>query len=223
MRHPEPEPRMRLRTLLLLAAALLAPLAQAQPPRPVPDASPAETAPPPAAPLRVLLVTSAGEITLELDPAAAPRTVENFLAYARDGHYNGTVFHRVVPGLLVQGGGFTPDLQPKPVREPVPFEGGNGLANRRGSVAAARDRGVLDSATTQFFINLGDNPQFDGQSGDDPYTAGYVVFGRVVLGMDVIERFAAAPTSAQAPFAGWVPVTPVVIERVVLLESAPAP
>lgn len=224
MRHPEPESRMRLRTLLLLAAGvLLAPLAQALPASNVPAVTPAAAAPAPVAPLRVMLVTSAGEITLELDPAAAPRTVENFLAYARDGHYNGTVFHRVVPGLLVQGGGFTPDLQPKPVREPVPFEGGNGLANRRASVAAARDRGALDSATTQFFINLADNPQFDGQPGGDPYTAGYVVFGRVVLGMDVIERFAAAPSAAQAPFAGWVPVTPVVIERVVVLDSAATP
>lgn len=215
---------MRLRTLLLLAAgALLAPLAQALPPAPVPDAPVAAAEAAPAPPVRVMLVTSAGEITLELDPAAAPRTVENFLAYARDGHYNGTVFHRVVPGLLVQGGGFTPDLQPKPVREPVPYEGGNGLANRRGSVAAARDRGVLDSATTQFFINLADNPQFDGRPGGDPYTAGYVVFGRVVLGMDVLERIAAVPTSAQAPFPGWVPVTPVVIERVVLLEPTAAP
>lgn len=208
---------MPLRLSLLLA--LLLPLSAAAAvvaPAAVP--APAEPpAPAPAAP-RVLLVTSMGEITLELDAAAAPRTVENFLAYARDGHYNGTVFHRVVPGLLVQAGGFTPDLQPKPSRAPVPNEAGNGLSNRRGTVAAARDRGVVDSATTQFFINLVDNPKLDFQSADSPYTAGYAVFGRVVQGLEVVDRIAAVPTGAQGPFAAWVPTTPVVIERVQLLE-----
>jgi cyclophilin family peptidyl-prolyl cis-trans isomerase len=213
--------------LLCLALAWLG-LAAAVAATPPPPAGPAPAAEPPAAaapvaPPRVLLVTSLGEITLELDPAAAPRTVANFLAYAREGHYNGTVFHRVVPGLRVQAGGFTPDLQPKPAREPVPHEGGNGLSNRRGTLAAARDRGVVDSATTQFFINLADNPQFDGSGGDDPYTAGYAVFGRVVLGMEVVDRIAAVPTGAQGPFTGWVPVAPVLIERVQLLEPAPAP
>ena len=185
-------PRLSLLLALLLPVSAAA-VAPATPPVPAETPAPAPTPAPPSP--RVLLVTSMGEITLELDAAAAPRTVENFLAYARDGHYNGTVFHRVVPGLLVQAGGFTPDLQPKPAREPVPHEGGNGLSNRRGTIAAARDRGVVDSATTQFFINLADNPQFDGAAGDDPYTAGYAVFGRVVLGMEVIDRIAAVPTA----------------------------
>jgi len=179
-----------------------------------------ETANAPAPP-RVLLVTSLGEITLELDAAAAPETVENFLAYAREGHYNGTVFHRVIPGLLVQAGAFTPDLQQKPSRTPVRHEGGNGLSNRRGTVAAARDRGVLDSATAQFFFNLVDNPKLDQSAPDDPYTAGYAVFGRVLQGLDVIDRIAAVPTGAQGPFAAWVPVVPVVIERVQLLDPLP--
>lgn len=208
---------MSLRSLLMLAAwlALAMPLPAAPPSAPATGAAPV--------PPRVLMVTSLGEMVLELDPVAAPLTVANFLAYAREGHYNGTTFHRVVPGLLIQGGGFTPDLQQKPVRHPVPHEGGNGLTHRRGSIAAARDRGVLDSATTQFFINLADNPQFDGQPGSqDPYTAGYTVFGRVVQGMEVLDRIAAVPTGAQGPFDAWVPRTPVVIERVQLIEGGPA-
>ena len=218
-RSEYPNRPMSLRPALLLS--LLLPLAAlASPPAPpVPDdavAAEEPAAPPP----RVRLVTTMGEIVLELDAVAAPRTVENFLAYAREGHYNGTIFHRVVPGLLVQGGGFTPDLQAKPSRAPVPNEAGNGLSNRRGTIAAARDRGVSESATTQFFINLADNPGFDPRPGDSPYTAGYAVFGRVVLGMDVLERIAAVPTGAQGPFAAWVPTTPVLVERVELLDPA---
>ena len=205
--------------LLLPFAALASPTVPAAVPAPADDVPAAA----PAAP-RVRLVTTLGEITLELDAAAAPRTVENFLSYARDGHFNGTVFHRVVPGLLVQGGGFTPDLQAKPTRAPVPNEAGNGLLNLRGAIAAARDRGVPDSATTQFFINLADNPAFDRKDGASPYTSGYAVFGRVVQGMDVLDRIAAVPTGSQGPFNGWVPETPVVIEQVVLLEpSSPPP
>ncbi|HEY9142609.1 MAG TPA: peptidylprolyl isomerase [Arenimonas sp.] len=204
--------RLTLLSLLLPLAALASPTVPPALPEPAPEAAPAPPAP------RVLLVTTLGEITLELDAAAAPRTVENFLAYARDGHYNGTIFHRVVPGLLVQAGGFTPDLQAKPTRAPVPNEAGNGLSNLRGSIAAARDRGVSDSATTQFFINLADNPAFDRKDDSGPYTSGYAVFGRVVQGMDVVERIAAMPTGSQGPFSGWVPTTPVVIERVQLLE-----
>ncbi|WP_460456480.1 peptidylprolyl isomerase [Arenimonas alkanexedens] len=201
---------------LLLAGLLLVPLTAAA--LPVPPAPAPATA---AAPIRVLMVTGLGEITLELDAAAAPDTVENFLGYVRDGHYNGTVFHRVVPGLLVQAGAFTPDLQQKPSRAPVRHEGGNGLSNRRGTIAAARDRGVLDSATAQFFFNLADNPKLDQTAADDPYTAGYAVFGRVLQGLDVIDRIAAVPTGAQGPFAAWVPDVPVVIERVQVLDPLP--
>ncbi len=207
--------RLTLLSLLLPIAALASPTLPPAVPEPAAEATPAA----PVAP-RVLLVTSLGEITLELDAAAAPRSVENFLAYARDGHYNGTIFHRVVPGLLVQAGGFTPDLQAKPTRAPVPNESGNGLSNLRGTVVAARDRGVSDSATTQFFINLADNPAFDRKDDTGPYTSGYAVFGRVVQGMDVIERIAAVPTGSQGAFSGWVPTTPVVIERVQLLEPS---
>ena len=216
---------MSTRFFLLLALATALP-AFATPPSAAPAVPPAMPAvvdePVPApAPVRVTMVTSLGEIELELDPAAAPATVENFLSYARDGHYNGTVFHRVIPGVLLQAGAFTPDLQQKPSRAPVENEAGNGLLNVRGTIAAARDRGVADSATAQFFINLADNHEFDRTGTDSPYTTGYAVFGRVVQGMDVIDRIAAQPTAAQEPFPGWVPRVPVVIERVNLQPDAP--
>lgn len=204
--------------LTFLFALLLAPMLAGA--TVAPAAAPATIDEARAAPstTRVLLVTSLGEIVLELDAAAAPATVENFLSYARDGHYNGTVFHRVIPGLLIQAGAFTPDLQQKPSRAPVPSEASNGLSNRRGTVAAARDRGVVDSATAQFFFNLVDNPRLDASGGDSPYTAGYTVFGRVLQGLDVVDRIAAVPTSAQGPFPAWVPDVPVVIERVQVLD-----
>jgi len=209
--------------LTMLLALLLAPLPAwaAVPPAAAPLPAPRATPVPPASP-RVLLVTSMGEIVVELDDAAAPATVENFLAYARDGHYNGTTFHRAIPGLLVQGGAFTPDLQQKPSRAPVASEAGNGLSNRRGTLAAARDRGVVDSATAQFFFNVVDSPKFDQTDPGSAYTAGYTVFGRVLQGLDAVDRIAAVPTRAQGPFPAWVPVVPVVIERVQLLEPAPA-
>jgi cyclophilin family peptidyl-prolyl cis-trans isomerase len=210
---------MPLRFSIALFALLSAPMIALAAVAPQVAATP-ETSNTPAPP-RVLLVTSMGEILLELDAAAAPATVENFLTYAGEGHYNGTIFHRVIPGLLVQAGGFTPDLQQKPSRAPVPNEAGNGLSNRRGTIAAARDRGVVDSATAQFYFNLVDNPKLDATSDDSPYTAGYAVFGRVLQGLDVIDRIAAVPTSAQGPFPGWVPQVPVVIERVEVLEPLP--
>ncbi len=206
---------------VLLAALIAPPTALAAALTPVPAAPPAAPAAP--TPTRVLLVTNLGEIVLELDAAAAPATVENFLSYARDGHYNGTIFHRAIPGLLVQAGGFTPDLQQKPSRAPVASEAGNGLSNRRGTVAAARDRGVEDSATAQFFFNLVDNPKLDRTDPGTPYTAGYTVFARVLQGLDVVDRIAATPTQAQGPFPAWVPVVPVVIERVQVLDAASVP
>jgi cyclophilin family peptidyl-prolyl cis-trans isomerase len=217
---------MHTRLSLCLLALLWAPvaaLAAVTPARPAPapiQADPTSAAPAPVPSPRVVLVTSLGEITLELDANAAPKTVANFLAYARDGHYNGTIFHRVIPGLLVQAGSFTPDLQHKPSRAPVASEAGNGLSNRRGTVAAARERGVEDSATAQFFFNLADNPQLDRSEAGSAYTSGYAVFGRVLQGLDVLDRIAAVPTRATGPFPAWVPETPVVIERVDLLEPA---
>lgn len=162
---------------------------------------------------RVALQTSAGRIVIELYPDKAPRTVENFLGYVQSGHYNGTVFHRVISDLLIQGGAFTADLRQKPERAAIANEAGNGLSNLRGTIAAARRIGEKDSATAQFFINTVDNPQLDHVSDASPYTAGHAVFGRVVEGMDVIDRIRKVATTARAPLPGDVPTTPIVVER----------
>ncbi len=133
----------------------------------------------------VLLETSRGEIKLELDDQRAPETVKNFLTYAEAGFYDGTIFHRVVADFMIQGGGYTADLQAKPTLAPIRNEAGNGLKNRRGTIAMARTP-MIDSATSQFFINLRDNDFLDHR-GNDPESFGYAVFGRVVAGMDVVD------------------------------------
>ena len=204
---------------LMLAALLLAALPASA--LAVPAAAPALPAPAaPSVPMeRVALETSAGRIVLELDPGKAPLTVANFLAYVESGHYNGTIFHRVVPNLLVQGGAFTPDLQPKPERAPVPLEAGNGLSNLRGTIAAARRPDTRDSATAQFFINVVDNPQFDPVDPANDIGAGYAVFGRVVEGMDVVDAMRKAETGAQGPFPSRVPNQAIVIERALRLAG----
>lgn len=204
---------------LLLLAALLAPPALAQTqssavalPEQVPD-QPAAVAGP-----RVLLETSMGRVVVELYPEKSPRTVANFLSYVRDGHYNGTIFHRVISDLLVQGGGYTPDLEIKPERAGIPNEANNGLSNLRGTISAARRPGDKDSARAQFFINTVDNRQFDFRNDSTPALTGYCVFGRVVEGMDVIDKIRLVPTAARAPLPGDVPVSPVVVERAAVLE-----
>jgi len=156
---------------------------------------------------QVDLKTSAGSIRVELYPAKAPKTVENFLRYVRDGHYHGTVFHRVMPGFMVQGGGMTPNMAQKPTRPPVPIESKNGLKNELGSLAMARTSDP-NSATAQFFINVANNSFLDypGQDGH-----GYTVFGKVVDGMDVVDKIVATPTGNQGMHQN-VPRTPVVIE-----------
>ncbi len=203
------KPRRLALLLLALAAFALPALAQE-----LAVPKPAEVASGP----RIALETSQGRIVIELYPDKAPRTVENFLAYVRDGHYNGTVFHRVVKDLLIQGGAYTPDLQLKPERAPIPNEAGKGLSNLRGTISAARRASEKDSAGAQFFINTVDNRQLD-PSGAGAFSAGYAVFGRVVEGMDVVDRIRAVPTGKKGPFPGDVPQTPVVIERAQLLED----
>jgi cyclophilin family peptidyl-prolyl cis-trans isomerase len=201
---------------VVLGLAALPAFAQAGgPPAVAPTAAAAPANP------RVALETSAGRIVIELYPDKAPRTVGNFLSYVKDGHYNGTIFHRVIPDLLIQGGAFTPDLQQKPERAPIASEADNGLSNLRGTIAAARRPGDKDSATAQFFINTADNRQFDFSSDSGPLTYGYCVFGRVVEGMDVVDKIRAVPTAARAPFPSDVPTTAVVIERAVALEPVP--
>lgn len=157
---------------------------------------------------KVRLSTSAGDIVLQLDADKAPKSVANFLQYVKDGQYSGTIFHRVIGNFMIQGGGFTPEMQEKPTRAPIPLEAGNGLSNLRGSVAMARTQ-VRDSATAQFFINVVDNPNLDS------YGGGYAVFGKVVEGMDVVDRIKAVPTGNKGMHQN-VPLQPVVIKQATL-------
>jgi peptidyl-prolyl cis-trans isomerase A (cyclophilin A) len=156
---------------------------------------------------RVALETSEGKIVVELAPQAAPKTVENFLAYVKSGHYDGTVFHRVIPGFMIQGGGFTADMKEKSTRGTIPLESRNGLKNERGTLAMAR-RGDPDSASAQFFINVVDNANLDYPKPDGN---GYAVFGKVVEGMDVVDKIRAAPTDTRGPHQN-VPVAPITIK-----------
>jgi cyclophilin family peptidyl-prolyl cis-trans isomerase len=165
---------------------------------------------------QVLLETSEGNIRLELDAEAAPQTVENFLAYVDAGFYDGTLFHRVIKGFMIQGGGFTPEMQRKETRDPIQNEADNGLKNRRGTIAMART-GDPDSATAQFFINLVDNG-FLNHSGKSRRGWGYCVFGEVVEGMEVVDRIAETPTGIVKGMKD-VPKTPVLIERASRIET----
>ncbi len=149
--------------------------------------------------------TSLGDFTVELFAKEAPQTVENFSRYATDGHFDGTVFHRVVPGFVIQGGGLTADMRPKPTRKPVQNEANNGLKNKRGTLSMARTN-EIHSATSQFFVNLKDNDFLDHKPGQ----FGYAVFGRVTKGMDVIDKIAAVSTG-QRKGHDDVPVEDVVI------------
>ena len=171
-------------------------------------AQPAAT-PGAAAPVRVAFETSEGRIVVEVLPDKAPKTVANFVQYVKDGFYDGTIFHRVIKGFMIQGGGFTAAMDQKPTRPPVPIESNNGLKNVRGSLAMARTMDP-NSATAQFFINVVDNAFLDypGQDG-----AGYTVFGRVVEGMDVVDKIRAVPTGG-----GDVPRTTVLIKSARLVN-----
>jgi peptidyl-prolyl cis-trans isomerase A (cyclophilin A) len=153
---------------------------------------------------QVKLSTSQGDIVLELDPGKAPKTVANFLSYVKDKHYDGTVFHRVIDGFMIQGGGFTPDLQQKSTKAPIELEARNGLKNDRGTIAMART-GNPNSATSQFFINVVNN---DMLNAPNPDGFGYAVFGKVVAGMDVVDKIRAVATGNKSMFQN-VPLTPV--------------
>ena len=162
----------------------------------------------------VELQTSLGNITLELNAEKAPKTVANFMQYARDGFYNGTVFHRVIPGFMIQGGGFEDGMKQKPTRSEIQNEGRNGLKNVRGSIAMAR-KGDPDSATAQFFINHKDNAGLDYPAPDGH---GYAVFGKVTQGLEVVDKIAQVPTG-NAGFHQNVPKTPVVIKSVKIISE----
>jgi peptidyl-prolyl cis-trans isomerase A (cyclophilin A) len=166
----------------------------------------AQTAAPAAFP-QVLLKTTNGDIRLELYPDKAPKTVENFLDYVKSGQYNGTIFHRVIPGFMIQGGGYTVSYQEKPTRAPIPIESRNGLKNAAGTIAMART-GDPNSATDQFFINTVDNPGLDYPNPDGN---GYAVFGKVVSGMDVVKKIEGTPTTTRGSMAD-VPQKPIVLQ-----------
>ena len=159
----------------------------------------------------VVMKTSQGEITIELDQLQASISVKNFLDYVDAKHYDGTIFHRVIPGFMIQGGGFTPNLQQKSTKAPIKNEAGNGLKNLTGTVAMART-GIVDSATSQFFINVADNAQLNHRD-ESPAGFGYAVFGKVTAGMDVVKKIEGVKTTARPPHEK-VPETPVVIESV---------
>ncbi len=161
----------------------------------------------------ITLKTNMGDIVIELDHEAAPKTAENFEQYVRDGHYDGTIFHRVINNFMIQGGGFMPDMMQKATRDPIENEANNGLSNEVGSIAMARTM-ELHSASAQFFINVADNKFLD-YPGQDGW--GYCVFGKVVDGMDVVNRIKDVETTNRAGHSD-VPVEPVVIESATIDE-----
>ena len=190
---------MRLATLLL-SLLLLPQLAAAQPVFPG-DAP------------RVRVVTNAGNFVIELDKGRAPLTVAAFLKYVEQGFYSGVIFHRVVAGFIAQAGGYTADLTQKPVTEAVVNESGNGLSNLRGTVGFARSN-EPHSGTSQFYVNLADNVDLNPR----PTRWGYAVFGKVVEGMEVVDDIGHRPTAGGGPFDRNVPVEPIIVERVELIE-----
>jgi len=167
---------------------------------------------------QVRFETTMGTFTVEVDPVRAPLTAASFLQYTRDQHYDGTMFHRVIGNFVIQGGGYLPDGTEKPVRGAVPNESGNGLSNRRGTVALART-GDPHSGTSQFYVNVADNIALD----PSPARWGYAVFGRVVEGMDVVDRIASVATGSRATFEEDTPLQPVVITTARVVGEAATP
>jgi peptidyl-prolyl cis-trans isomerase B (cyclophilin B) len=219
MNHPSTPPARRFAAVAAAAAALLL----AAPGAAFPQSATADTAttaersdPMPNDNPRVLLHTSKGDVTVELFAAEAPKTVENFLAYVRSGHYDGTIFHRVIPNFMIQGGGFAADMSQKPTRDPIQNEADNGLKNAKGTLAMARTMNP-HSASAQFFINTTDNAFLDHKA-KNPQGWGYAVFGKVVAGMDVVEAIGKVETGNRGGHQD-VPVEPVAIESAKVVET----
>lgn len=189
-----------IRLFVLLCTLLMAPLALSANPK-------------------VELKTTMGSVIIELYPENAPKTVENFLQYAKEGFYDGTIFHRVMPGFMAQGGGFTRSMQEKKTRPAIRNEAGNGLRNAVGTVAMARTKDP-HSATAQFFVNVAENDFLDFKFADEA-GYGYTVFGRVATGMDVVQKMVKVPTTTVGPHQN-VPRQPIIIESVRLLPEAAA-
>jgi len=164
-----------------------------------------------------IIHTSLGDIQLELYRHKAPVTVENFINYANSGFYDGTIFHRVISSFMIQGGGFTPDMQKKPTGEEIRNEAKGGFSNERGSIAMARTNNP-HSATAQFFINVQNNPNLDYSGESNSREWGYTVFGRVTSGMEVVDNIRFVETTSQAPFSD-VPVEPVVIDNIEIIDG----
>jgi cyclophilin family peptidyl-prolyl cis-trans isomerase len=162
----------------------------------------------------IRIETSMGDIVVELNVNRAPETVQNFLQYVVDGHYEGLIFHRVAAGFLVQGGGYLPDLTLRPPTHEVPNESGNGLSNQRGTIAMARSN-EPHSANSQFYFNLVDNPSLNPRA----TRWGYAVFGEVVEGMDVVDRIGSVPTGPAGEFDRDVPIAPIIIERITIVQE----
>jgi len=171
-----------------------------------------------AGPEQVRVTTNMGSFVIELQRDRAPLTVENFLGYVRSGQYTNTLFHRVIANFMIQGGGIGTDFKAKPAQKPIPNEAGNGLKNLRGTVGLARASGP-HTGDCQFFVNVADNADLDPL----PTRWGYAVFGRVIEGMEVIDRISVTPTGPMGPFKGDSPLQPVIIQKVELLAETAAP
>lgn len=207
---------MRGRLMLVTAMALACGAAHAQQaPQPQPPVAPSG----PTAQIQ----TTFGTIRIALDPAHAPATVANFIAYAKEGHFDGTAVYRVVPGFVIQMGSFDANGNGRPVHAPIPLETSAGLKNARGTVAMGR-QAVPQSATADFFINLDDNGSLDPDPVAPPNTTGYAVFGKVIGGMDVMDKIAALPLhGGKGPFPDAAPATPVIIDKVTIVSAAATP
>ena len=218
--------RFRFLAALAISAGLFLPVHAQQPAAKAAPAAAAGSGP------RVLFATSAGDITLELDPDHSPKTVANFMQYVKAGHYDGTIFHRVIDSFMIQGGGFTQDMKEKNTRAPIPLESNNGLQNKRGTVAMARTNDP-NSATAQFFINVADNEFLNYRKFESDTTVetrggprlvpagtvvdGYAVFGRVVAGMEVVDKIRAVPTGNSGPMQN-VPTQAVIIKSAKIVK-----
>jgi len=207
---------MRLPALLLIPFLLMA-FSFASPAVAAPKAQKATKKMTEPKPLQVKFETSQGNFVIQLDKTKAPVTVENFLGYVKEGFYDGTIFHRVIPGFMAQGGGFSTDYKQKATKAPIKIEADNGLPNKRGSVAMARTSDP-NSATAQFFINFIDNG-FLNHKNPTPQGWGYTVFGEVVEGMDVVDGFGKIPTGPGGPFPTDVPKTQIVINKATVISE----
>ena len=187
-------------------------------PAPTPQAvAPAPTNPPMTGP-RILIATSMGDITIQLDSVRAPKSVANVLRYVREKHYDNTAFYRVAKGFVIQMGSFDASGKGRGIHPGgLPLEANNGLSNLRGAVAMGRAE-APDSATAEFYINLADNTPLDHKADDPGNTTGYAVFGQVASGMDVVDAIGEVPTGDNGPMPGQAPVTPIIVKKVTLLK-----